>query len=118
MVAGGIAQEDIARVRGISLNTLRKHYRMELTTGATALNTIVIVEHMKRIRNGDFQAIKWWEQSRMGWSEHIVVDAAPSDTPLRVIVELVGEPAAPQANQAAPSTGSRLDMRKNVQLVG
>jgi hypothetical protein len=121
MVAGGIAQSDIARARGISLGTLRKHYKTELETGATALNTICIIEHVKRIKTGDFQAIKWWQQSRMGWSERIIVDdGKPADTPMRVVVEFVGEAAAPRVDQSAPRTGSRLpdDIRKNVQLVG
>src|ERR1700733_14601393 len=69
MAAGGIAQADIARCRGISEPTLRKHYAEELATGMTALNTMVILAHIERIKAGDFQAIKWWQQSRMGWSE-------------------------------------------------
>src|SRR5580693_9394179 len=94
MVAGGIAQADIARARGISAVTLRKHYRAGLSAGAASLNTMVLIEHVKRIKAGDFQAIKWWQQARMGWSERIVVDdGKPADTPMRVIVEFVGEAA-------------------------
>ena len=96
MVAGGIAQVDIARARGISAVTLRKHYRAELTNGMTALNTIVLIEHVKRIKLGDMMAIRWWQQARMGWSERIVVDdGKPADIPMRIIVEFVGEAAAP-----------------------
>jgi hypothetical protein len=109
MVAGGIAQNDIARARGISAVTLRKHYKQELAAGTTALNTIVLIEHIRRIKAGDFQAIKWWQQARMGWSERIVVDdGKPADTPMRVIVELVGEAAPSRVEQSAPRTGSRL----------
>ncbi|MGD0110159.1 MAG: hypothetical protein ABSC06_40025 [Rhodopila sp.] len=57
----------------------------------------------------------------MGWSERIIVDdGKPADTPMRVVVEFVGEAGAPQVEQSAPRTGSRLsdDIRKNVQLVG
>ena len=97
MVAGGIAQADIARARGISAVTLRKHYRAELTNGMTALNTIVNIAHIERITAGEFQAIKCWEQSTMGWSERIVVNnGKPADTPVRVPVEFVGEAAAPR----------------------
>jgi hypothetical protein len=120
MVAGGIGQEDVARSLSISENTLRKHYRAELDSGATSLNTMVIIEHVKRIKAGDFQAIKWWQQARMGWSERIVVDdGKPADTPMRVVVEFVGEAGAPRAEQAV-RTGPRMadDVRKNVQLVG
>jgi hypothetical protein len=121
MAAGGIAQADIARCRGISEPTLRKHYAEELATGMTALNTMVILAHIERIKAGDFQAIKWWQQSRMGWSQRIVVDDdKPANTSLRVIVELVGEAAAPPAEQIEPRSGSRLsdDLRRNVQLTG
>jgi hypothetical protein len=109
MASGGIAQVDIARARGISPPTLRKHYRQELAIGATVLNTIAITEHVKLIKAGDFQAIKWWQQARMGWTEHLLVDdGKPADTPMRVVVEFVGEAAAPRADQSAPRTGSRL----------
>jgi hypothetical protein len=69
MVAGGIAQVDIASARGISLPTLRLHYRAELDNGANQINTVVLIEHLKCIKAGDFAAIKWWEQARCGWSE-------------------------------------------------
>lgn len=121
MVAGGIAQADIARAKGMAKNTLYKYYAEELAVGKTEIDTIVIVEHMKRIRAGDFQAIKWWQQSRMGYSERIVVDdGKPADTPMRVVVEFVGDPAPPRADQVPQQAGPRLpaDIRKTVQLVG
>jgi hypothetical protein len=119
MVAGGIAQADIARARGISMVTLRKHYRAELTNGMTALNTIVLIELVKRIKAGEFPAMKWWTQARMGWSERVVVDdGKPADTPMRVIVEFVGDAAAPRVDQSAPRIGSRLADTARVQLVG
>jgi hypothetical protein len=118
MVAGGIAQEDIARARKLGLTTLRKYYRDEIATGTTAINTVVILAHVKRIRAGDFHAIKWWEQARMGWSEHVVVDEGKrSDTPMRVIVELVGD-AAPARSEPSATAGPRPDLRGNVEFVG
>ena len=107
MAAGGIAQVDIARARGISAVTLRKHYRVELSAGMTALNTTVILAHIERIKAGDFPAIKWWEQARMGWTEKAPT-TDPADQPVRVVVELVGEAAAPCGEQSAPRSGSRL----------
>ncbi|MFL5253333.1 MAG: hypothetical protein ACJ8AI_10640 [Rhodopila sp.] len=111
MVAGGIAQADIARARGISEPTLRKHYREELDSGQTVLNTVVLIEWVKRIKAGDFQAIKWWTQSRMNFSEKITVDDPARNQPLRVVVELVGSPApaaAPVTNAEAPRNSPRL----------
>jgi hypothetical protein len=119
MVAGVIAQVDIARARGISAVTLRKHYRAELTNGMTALNTIVLIELVKRIKAGEFPAMKWWTQSRMGWSERVVVDdGKPADTPMRIIVEFVDEAAPSRVKQSAPRSGSRLSDTARVQLVG
>jgi hypothetical protein len=119
MVAGGIAQEDIARCRGICENTLRKYYAAELDCGAAALNTKVILAHIKRIEAGEFAAIKWWQQSRMGWSERIVVDDGRlADTPMRVIVELVGEAPAPRIENQTTRPALPDAIRRNVQLVG
>ncbi len=119
MVAAGIAQVDIARCCAVSEPTLRKHYKEEIRTGTTTLNTMVILAHIERIKAGDFQAIKWWQQARMGWSERIVVDDGKlADTPMRVIVEFVGEAAPSRVEQSAPRSGSRLSDTARVQLVG
>lgn len=122
MTAGGIDQVGICAVLGIkSLKSLRKHYRREIDTAIPKIHAMVVGAHLKKIQAGDFNAIKWWQQSRMGWTERIIVDdGKPADTPMRVIVELVGEAAAPRTESTGPRTGSRLsdDIRKNVHLVG
>jgi hypothetical protein len=138
MVAGGIEQRAIAGVLGISGPTLRKHFRREIDTGAaeisaqvvSSLITMAIGRPGRRATENvaaqpavpaNFNAAKWYSQARMGWTEHIIVDdGKPADTPMRVVVEFVGEAAAPRVDQSAPRTGSRLpdDIRKNVQLVG
>jgi hypothetical protein len=42
----------------------------------------VLIEHVKRIKAGDFHAIRWWQQARVGWLERVVVDdGKPADTP-------------------------------------
>jgi hypothetical protein len=138
MVAGGIEQTAIAGVLGIAPKTLRKHFRREITTGSAEISAQVVSSLITMAigRPGrhatenaaaqpavpaNFNAAKWYSQARMGWSERIIVDdGKPADTPMRVVVEFVGEAAAPRVDQSAPRTGSRLpdDIRKNVQLVG
>jgi hypothetical protein len=57
----------------------------------------------------------------MGWTERIVVDdGKPADTPMRVIVKLVGEAAPSRVEPSAPQTGSHLSdtTARVVQLVG
>jgi hypothetical protein len=123
MVAGGITQADIARAKGIDLKTLRKHYREELDNGATSVNTMVLAEHLKLIKKGDFQAIRWWQQSRMSWRSDVVDPAKLPEQSTRVVVEFVGEPAAkPVTIDHAPLRPDDRDgrdvVRRNVQLVG
>lgn len=87
MVAGGIEQVHIAGVIGISRPTLRKWYKRELAVGATEINGLVVAEHIKRIRAGDFKAIEWWEKSRMGWRETTTVENVGKDgRPIEQIV--------------------------------
>lgn len=109
---------------GISVPTLNKHYKTELLTGKAMMDGLAIGTLGEAMQRGGKEAVvaaKWWTQSRMGWTERIIVDdGKPADTPMRVIVELVGEAAAPRIEQTAPRTGSRLadDIRKGVHLVG
>lgn len=99
--------------------TLRKHYRHELDTGQITVNAMVVGEHLKRIKAGDFPAIKWWEQSRMGWRGDTGEDGMAPAANMRVTVELVGEPAPPTIDHAPQSDDrGRVDVRKHVQLVG
>ena len=135
MVAGGIEQSAIAGVLGIALKTLRKHFRREIETSAAevaaqvvaSLITMAVGQKAAPGRSAlppNFNAAKYYTQARMGWSERIIVDdGKPADTPMRVVVEFVGE--APVSGQSPgvsgqTRTGSRLsdDIRKNVQLVG
>jgi hypothetical protein len=111
LCAGGITQERIAVAIGISEKTLRRHYKREILVGATEIDAQAIGALVGAMRGGGKQAVaaaKWWTQSRMGWVEKILVDdGKPADTPMRVIVELVGEAGAPRA-EPAPRSGSRL----------
>jgi hypothetical protein len=82
MVAGGIEQEHIATVIGISGKTLRKHFRPEIDRAAHEINALVVGEHIKKIRAGDFRAIQWWEQSRMNWTEKLIIGETNGPTDL------------------------------------
>lgn len=129
MVGWGIDHERIAcvvgvtdeRPNGISITTLRKYFRREINAGFPEVIRIVAGAHMKRIVAGDMVAIKWFQQSRMGLRESILVDdGKPADTPMRVIIEFLGDAAPARVEASAPRSGSRLpdDVRRNVRLVG
>jgi hypothetical protein len=83
------------------------------------LNSIVISEHVKAVSGRELPRHQVVKQARMGGSENIVVDAGkPSDAPMRVIVELVGEAAPPRVEQSAPQGGPLWSGGTRVQLVG
>ena len=69
MVAAGIPHESIARVIGISRNTLEKHFREEIDTAAAEANAKVAMTLFEKALSGDTTAMIWWTKSRMGWSE-------------------------------------------------
>lgn len=121
--AGGIDREYIAKGLGISETTLRKHYRGELVIGKAQMDGLAVNTLGLAMQRGGKEAViaaKFWCQSRMGWSERVIVDdGKAADTPLRVVVEFVGDAPAPRVDQSA-RTGSRLpdSARQTVQLVG
>ena len=81
MAGFGIPQDNIARVIGISPDTLRKHYRDELDLGHVKANTRV-AQNLFSIATGDGRqavtAAIFWLRVRAGWSEYA---PAPVTTP-------------------------------------
>lgn len=118
---GGIDQAQIARALGIAPRTLSKHYRVELAAGRGTMDGMAITALALAMQRGGKEAVaaaKWWTQSRMGWSEKLTIDdvTALKDTPMRVIIELVGDPAVADTAPARPRSG--FDADNLVQLVG
>jgi hypothetical protein len=84
MVAGGIEQDAIAGVLGISSVTLRKYFRREIATGAAEIGAQVVASLItlavgqkaapgRPALAANVQAAKWYTQARMGWQERVVV---------------------------------------------
>lgn len=119
-VGGGIEQRLIAKALGIAERTLRRRYKGELMIGKAEMDGMAVATLGKAMQRGGKEAVvaaKWWTQSRMGWHEHVIVDdGKPSDTPMRIIVELVGDPAPPRV--AAPASTQQRLPPGTVQLVG
>ena len=71
MSSYGIPQEDISKVVGIDLKTLRKHYREELDTAETKANTKVAGMLFKNCMEGKEASIFFWLKTRAGFRETI-----------------------------------------------
>jgi DNA-binding transcriptional regulator YdaS (Cro superfamily) len=79
MVAGGFDQPSIALVLGISKPTLRKHYKVEIATGANEANALVNRSLFRQALKGNVGAIVWWDKTRRGMKETQAVEHAGKD---------------------------------------
>jgi hypothetical protein len=69
MAAVGIPQAHMASLHGMSLETLHKHYRDELDTGASSANAVVGGKIFEAAKRGEQWACTLWAVRRMGWKE-------------------------------------------------
>lgn len=93
MSAIGIPQEDIARVIGICVDTLAKHYREELDTATTKANTQIGGALFKKALSGDTASLIFWMKTRAGWKETSVQQiGGPNGEPLTAILRTVIDP--------------------------
>ncbi|MGF6806279.1 hypothetical protein OKW30_001405 [Paraburkholderia sp. Clong3] len=75
LAAFGIPQEDMvmlvldANEKPISVPTLRKHFRKELTEGLVKANTAVAQALFKKAKAGNVASIIFWLKTRGGWRE-------------------------------------------------
>ncbi|AOJ86716.1 hypothetical protein WS87_08545 [Burkholderia sp. MSMB0856] len=75
LAAFGIPQEDMvmlvldAKGKPISVPTLRKHFRRELTEGLVKANTKVAQALFKKAAGGNVASMIFWLKTRGGWKE-------------------------------------------------
>lgn len=67
----GIPQDQIAiQVRGgVSLDTIHRHFREELTAGKAEANSKIAECLFNKATGGDTTALIWWTKTQMRWSE-------------------------------------------------
>ena len=121
LVAGGVLQERIAGMLGITVKTLRRHFKDAIRIGQTRIDAISVNTLLAAMNAGGRDALTaamWWQKSRMGWTEKPPLDERPADQGMRVTIELVGEPPKVIDHDDAPTPRPGFDMRKHVELVG
>jgi hypothetical protein len=70
MTGFGATQEDIGRVIGLSLNTLRKYFENELQQGVIKANTAVAQSLFETAtKDKNVTAMIFWLKTRAGWKE-------------------------------------------------
>jgi hypothetical protein len=94
LVGAGIVQQRICALLGISLKTLRKHFKDAIRVGHARIDALSILTLLNAMRGGGEAAViaaKWWTQARMGWSERRAVDNGKAENaPVPVTIEVVG----------------------------
>jgi hypothetical protein len=67
--ATGTLHQQIAKLLGISLNTLKKHYPEELELGLARANAVVSGTLFSEAKRGNITAAIFWMKTRGGWRE-------------------------------------------------
>jgi len=75
----GTRQDNIARIIGIDLKTLHKHYRDELDLGMDKANQQVGGALFSKALDGDTASMIFWMKTRARWSERSKLDLLSSD---------------------------------------
>jgi hypothetical protein len=74
--AVGTLHKQIAKLLGISLNTMKKYYREELDLGLARANAVVASTLFSAARRGNITACIFWMKTRGGWRETSKVEHA------------------------------------------
>jgi len=93
-VAVGTPTLDIAKLLGITLKTLKKHYQEELNFGKAKANASVAGKLFNKAMNGDTTAAIFWMKASAGWSDRQQVEFSSEDgtTPVnKVEIEVIGD---------------------------
>ncbi len=67
--AVGTPHQQIGKLLGVSVNTLKKHYREELDLGLARANAVVASTLFSQAKAGNITAAIFWMKTRGGWRE-------------------------------------------------
>ena len=83
----GTLQEDIAKIIGITKNTLIKHYRIELDTAMAMANASIAQTLFKQAKDGNTSAAIFWLKCRAGWvDEQSIEHTGPNGGDINVTI--------------------------------
>ena len=95
MAAMGIPQKNIAKIIGLSDESLRKHFRDDLDTGMDRANLAVgsnLFNIATSSKAGNVSAAIFWLKTRARWSDTTKMElTGPDGGPIKTEVNLAGE---------------------------
>lgn len=93
VLAGVMAEKQIANSLGICRNTLRKNYKTELAEGKDFFLAQAITGLMNNIKKGKEASIFFYLKTQHGWKEKDPISSNPKDEqPKRIIYEFREKP--------------------------
>ena len=78
-VAIGYTQEQIGALIGKSVDSLQRHCREELDTGALKVNAKIAGKLYQKAMEGDTASIIFWTKTRLGWTEKSAIEHTGKD---------------------------------------
>lgn len=74
LAAEGISKQAVATLAGITLLTLKKRYNEDYVAGQGGMEVVVARAAMEQVRAGNPQMIMFVAKTKLGWSEHNVLE--------------------------------------------
>ena len=80
--AAGTKQDVIARILGISVDTLARRFKAEMDLGREEADAVIAAKLFEKAASGDLGSIVWYEKTRTRWREttrheHSGIDGKP-----------------------------------------
>jgi len=88
-VAIGYTQEQIGALIGKSVDSLQRHCREELDTGALKVNAKIAGKLYQKAMEGDTASIIFWTKTRLGWTEKSALEHSGAVTVNKIVREFV-----------------------------
>lgn len=79
MAGYGVPHDNIAAIvrEGIDSDTLKKHFKKELSQGKAKANAKVGQTLFQKATSGDTTAAIWWSKTQMGWKDSVQISGDP-----------------------------------------
>ena len=74
--AVGTRHEQIAKILGVALNTMKRYYREELDLGLSRANAVIASTLFAQAKGGNTTAMIFWLKTRGGWRETAKIEHA------------------------------------------
>lgn len=76
--AAGATKETIALALDIHVDTLDKHYALQLDRGFEVIAAKIVAGATEKALKGDFKAQRFWLETHMGWGKRVPRNMGPS----------------------------------------